>query len=109
MKLLNLSPQTTFDDVYYNPAFMKVIEDNLTYLRSTGKVRPVALTNVQCAKYRGDFFGLLIDLQVSLQYHHMVMRVNNYLNPGDFTGEINAIIMPDFTVFEQMKSVFETA
>lgn len=106
MSINDLAPVQ--DEVYFNPAFLKVVEDNLTYLRTSGRISSVTLTNTQCQKFQGDFFGLLIDLQVQLKHHHIVLRVNNLLHTGDFTGEVNVILMPDVTIIEQLKTVFET-
>lgn len=105
MDILNLS--STVEDTYYSPAFMKVIEDHLTYLRN-GNVTVIQLTNTQCVKYIGDFFGLLIDLKIDKNYHYAVMRVNNYLSAADYKGDISQVIVPDLPEIDLLKNVFET-
>lgn len=95
------------DDEYFSDAFNKLIEDHLTELR-TKNVQITDITNAQCAKYTGDFYGLLIDLQIKKVHHYPVLRVNGYLSPADFKGAYNQVILPDFVFIDRLKNTLQT-
>lgn len=94
------------DESYYSDAFTKAIEDHLTYLRTNG-IRATDITNAQCAKYVGDFYGLLVDLQIRKEHHYATLRVNGYLSPADFTGLFNQVLIPDYTFIDRLKNSLE--
>jgi hypothetical protein len=99
---------TVIEDAYYSEGFMQVIEDHLSYLRSYDGVVVNQLTNTQCVKYQGDFFGLLNDLKIDKRYHYAVMRVNDLFSPADFTGDINQIVVPNLSQVDMLKNIYQT-
>lgn len=99
---------TVIENTYYSPTFIKLIEDHLTYLRTTNNVTVINLTNVQCVKFQGDFYGLLVDLKIEKTYHYAILRVNNYLSASDFDGSVAQIVVPDTTVIDRLKNTLQT-
>lgn len=93
---------------FYAPGFLKIIEDHLTQLRTDSNTTIRQITNVQCVKYQGDFFGLLLDLNISPQYHHAIMRVNNMYSAADFVGDVNQFVMPNLPAIDMLKSLYQT-
>ena len=106
MDIDTLSP--VIEDAYYSEGFLKVVEDHLTYFRTYDGVVVNQLTNVQCVKYQGDLFGLLLDLKIDKRYHHVVMRVNDLYSPADFTGDINQIVIPNLAQVDMTKNIYQT-
>jgi len=106
MDIDTLSP--TVEDDYYSAGFMQVIEDHLTYLRTLDGVVVNQLTNTQCVKYQGDFFGLLLDLKIDKRYHYAVMRVNDLFSPADFTGDISQVVVPKLDEIDLLKNIYQT-
>jgi hypothetical protein len=93
---------------FYSDDFLKLIEDHLTELRKDPRTVIRQISNVQCVKYQGDFFGLLLDLQIQPQYHHAVLRVNNLLSAADFTGLVNQIVIPNLPAIDMLKNLYQT-
>lgn len=98
----------TIEADYYSDGFMKIIEDHLTYLRTIQGVQVITITNVQCAKFQGDFFGLLVEMRIEPKFHHAIMRVNNLLSSADFTGNINQIVLPPTQEIDMLKNLYQT-
>lgn len=90
------------EDSYFTPAFNQLIEDNLTYLRTQQQTTISQLSNVQCVKFAGDFYGLLVDLLIDKKYHYPIMRVNNYLSSTDFNGNISQVIIPNLPEIDRL-------
>lgn len=107
MDILNLHP--SIDSVYYDPAFLLVIESHLTYLRSAQGLSILEVSDMQGYKYEGDFFGLLDDLGVEKKYHHIVMRVNDMASSADFKGDMQHVTLPSLTEVDNLKSLVQTS
>lgn len=75
------------DDTYYQPGFMRMIESCLGQLR-TQDVRPLQVSSMLAYKYEGDFYGLLLELNVSYNYLWIALRVNGMVNPSDYTVDV---------------------
>jgi hypothetical protein len=91
-------------DIFYNPEFRNVLEDHMTFLRENHS-HVVMVRPDQAFQWRGDFFGLLGNLnqeKVPRQYHWLVMRLNQYTSPTQFTEDTPAILVPDYSVIEKI-------
>lgn len=70
-----------------NAAFRRVLEDHLTYFRNHPQLRSTRVTPQQADMYRGDFYGLLIELGVPEEMHWITLRINHLHSPGDYQEE----------------------
>lgn len=104
MKILDLQPSP--ENTYFEPSFLVMIESHLTHLRTSTGIRYVTITEQQGYKYEGDFFGLLDDVKVTKKYHHIVMRVNNLNSSADYDGNIPNVLIPSFSLIENIKSIY---
>ena len=96
------------EDIYYDKDFLILIESYLTHLRNSTKVTFVNVNDAKNYKYVGDFYGLLNEFRIDKKYHYIVLRINKLNNSGDYKGNLDIIILPDFTEIEQMKNVLLT-
>jgi hypothetical protein len=88
-------------DIFYDPEFRNVLEDHMSYLREN-YCQVVVLQPDEAYQWRGDFFGLLSQKGVPRQYHWLVMRLNQYTSPNQFTEDIQVMLFPDYTVVEKI-------
>jgi len=80
---------------FYKSIFKQGVEDHLTELINEPSTSNMSVTPFQNGKYRGDFYGLLIDLKVPMDLHWVILRMNGYHNPTAFTSDLLWIIVPD--------------
>lgn len=106
MEINNLVSKT--DDNFFDTKFLELIESHLTYLRGleTNMVLPVSSLNSE--KYRGDFFGLLADMNVPKDHWHITMRVNDYKSSADFDGKRDHIVIPSSQTLLLLKNIYRT-
>ena len=73
--------------IYTTDAFRKVIEDHLQEIRSkgTGEIKVPSARQVE--KYRGDFYGLLLEWNVNKDLLWITTRVNGLYSSSDYNGD----------------------
>jgi hypothetical protein len=92
-------------DIYYNPSFMRVLDDHMTYLRQHPKTTTMTVQPIQAARYRFDLRGLFIELAIPAQFHYVVMRMNQLTSFQDVPETLTDLLVPDETVVTTLASV----
>lgn len=85
--------QNDVEMIFYDEDFMIVLERNLPLLRSNAISRPVAIETA--LRYKGNFDGLCILLDIPHDHIWLIMRLNGLRNCYDFNGKIDKILVPD--------------
>jgi hypothetical protein len=106
LTLRALLPSDTYD--YHDPKFIQIIENHLTYLRSSTAIKILTVDGFIREKYKGDYYSLLNHLLVEPKYHYIVMRFNGYTSSSDYRGTEDKVLMPDFNQIESLMSVYLT-
>jgi hypothetical protein len=106
MRLNSFLPQ--YEDVYFDPRFLTVIESHLTYLRSLPDNSFLTVTDLLAYKYEGDFYGLLFELGVPHYLHQIVLRINGYSSSADYKSEMHPIVMPKESAIQLIANTFQT-
>lgn len=94
---------------YYNESFRYVLESHMSYLRTLASTAQVVVPPIDTAIYNNDFFGYLNSRHISQCYHWVIMRVNNYFSPSDFTDGVGTILLPDMTVLEKIRQSWNSS
>lgn len=83
---------------YQTRLFRRVVEDHLDLIKTRAISKTEIPTPQQFGKYRGDFYGLLIELGVKEQFHWITLRVNGLHSPADYVDEnlLISIINPSY-------------
>jgi hypothetical protein len=97
------------DDTYYQDSFRNAIEDNLPGLiaDSTTQTRTVSPDVGLANKY--DFYGLLTDMAIPMQYQWVTMRMNGYRSPADYQGDLINILVPSSTRIDNIRRLQQTS
>lgn len=106
MDILKL--QEDLDDICNDIGFITLLETHLTYLRTHGEGTVMAVLPRLNVKYEGDFYGLLGELGVDVKYHYITMRVNFLSNSGDYSGNLDQIVIPSITEIEILANIYLT-
>ncbi len=91
--------------VVYDESFMDVLEDHLTWFKTSSKTTTVAVTPNQADVYSFDLAGLLIALNVPLRVHWLVMRMNDYTSFCENDNTLTSLLLPDLATFDQLSQV----
>ncbi len=79
------------DDVYFTKTFQTIVETHLLYLNNERFVEIRQIAPYLSLKYKGDFYGLLLELKIDRIAHYASLRLNNLVNPFDYEGQENFI------------------
>lgn len=88
-------------DMYYDPAFRKVLEDHMTLLRDRYSTI-VIVSPGDAWQWRNDLFGFLASRNEPRHMHWVIMRLNQWTSKTQFDENISAILKPDYTKIEQI-------
>lgn len=104
---INNIPETQ-DQSYFNKNFLEMLESHLTYLKNLPKNQIMTVTEHQCYKFEGDFYGLLNDLNVQKFLHYPILRMNGYQHSSDFKETIASILVPEAEEIIRLKNLLVT-
>lgn len=105
------------DSVYYDPRFRTVIETHLSILRQAPSTQQQPITADMIHRHEGDFYGLLMELGISLQFHWIYLRVNGLESPNQFGAQLRdpyrdhyafTLIIPSTDAMNELRSLFLT-
>lgn len=85
MSLRNL--EVSFDPSFYNPEFIKFIEDNINYFNNPKDLKEITFEPARGYQYEGDLYGLFNFLNIPPHMHYLTMRINGYDTPMDFKAD----------------------
>lgn len=105
--LLRLASQIP-DSTYNSPEVRHWIEDQLETLRKDPNGRLIILEDYQRYRFEGDFQQLLIDLKVDPSLHYTALRMNGYINPQEYKGEVDHILLPSEEAVNRIHRLFKT-
>lgn len=94
-------------DHYYDPRFHKIIEDNIAIIRTGVSTNTLALKTYHAELYKGQFYSLLTEYRIPVYLHWITLRLNNLTSPHDYAGSLT-ILLPDFTIVENLLNTFRT-
>lgn len=92
------------DAIYYTEDFRHVLEDHMPFLRDHASTKYVAITPAYANANDKDLIGLLDTLGIPKYLHWIIMRMNNWMSPQQFSGETLSIITPDPTLIQRIKA-----
>lgn len=92
--------------IFFNSKFRQVIEDHLNILKSDKNITPLEIKDVDASVYHGDLYGLLGKYNVAFDIHWIVMRINGFNNPTDYTQDITVLNLPNVAYLESLINRF---
>lgn len=97
------------NEVYRDPAFLRVIEDHLEWLRNHETTDIRAISSGENDRCFGNMSRLLGELKVEYDIHHIVARVNGYQSTEEYDGELTHIYIPNVQTITQLMGIHLTA
>lgn len=96
------------DPRYYNARWHRVVESHLKWILNLPGNQIVRVDDAVAYKYEGDFGGLLQELRVPMEMHWVVMRMNGYTSPADYSFDRTQILIPDTASIARLFTSFVT-
>ena len=87
--------------LFYSTAFRNLIENYLSVLKQIPSTTTIPLTEGQQYQYQGNFYGLLVSLNIPQDLHWITLRLNGLLSPFDFTGDLPNLLVPSKDTLNQ--------
>lgn len=109
--------QNVGDTIYYDPGFRQVIETHLPILRRAGGIQVYTVPPEKIYQHEGDFYGLLAEMGISLQFHWIYMRVNGLESAHQFGQQLHdpyknqfsfQLIIPSVEIIADLKNMYLT-
>jgi hypothetical protein len=95
--------------VVYDESFLDVLEDHLTYFRTSTKTTTVSVSPAQADVYTFDLAALLNELNVPVRLHWLTMRMNDYTSMFENDATLTQLMVPDLNMFDKLVSVHQAA
>lgn len=93
------------NSIHNTPQALSVWYDHMEYFKTQTKNALLTLTDHQCIKFEGDYWGLLSDLSIPLRYHPFLTMYNGYTHPTDYRGTLDMVMVPDLEALESVLKV----
>lgn len=91
------------NELFYDEKFMLILERHLPILKSNAIGQ---LVEPELAmKYKHDFMGLCIVLDIPFDHHWIVMRMNNMRTNMEFDGKLKTILIPEINTLNKIVSM----
>lgn len=95
-------------NIFYDQAFRNTLETNMGLLRASTGVITIAIESHDAYKYENDLYGLLQKLLYPEDAHWVIMRLNDFVDPREFSSTTTTLLIPDFTAVEQIRRLYMT-
>lgn len=93
---------------YYDPSFRDVLEAHLTWLRKSPNTYSIAVTAFDAHIYHQNLHGFLINNQVPLNLHWLVMRMNGFYSPFELDAKTTSLLIPNSKEVDRLRQSWNT-
>ncbi len=94
--------------VFSSSGLMNVLEDHIEYLRARADTTSLLIEGHVGAKYRFDFFGLLVHYGVTDRLVWITMRMNGLRSPQSYEGDVGYILVPAQAEIDKIAQTYLT-
>lgn len=105
-KLLTASKKT--NNKYFNEKFLTIFDMFVPLILKEKRYNVYETRALDSFINEGDFSGLLNQYGVDLTLHPIVSRLNNILNNGDLTPDINSFKVPSIDYITRLINILKT-
>ena len=84
------------------------VESMAGWLRDNSQSSVIVIAPETGWQYRFDLTSFLIDNNVPLEDHRLLMRVNGITTPQDFDETVHSLIVPPQELIARLKSAYRT-
>lgn len=90
-------------EVYYSKEFRDMMESHMAYLRALPSTQADLVQPLDADVWNGDLFGYLTYKKIPMKYQWVIMRVNNFYTPLDFSKTTTQLLIPSFSEVDSLR------
>lgn len=94
------------DERYHDTGFVKLLQDHKQYIKDHEGTNVVPLEPAFSYKWKGDFFGMLNELNVRPQYYRVHLLVNDLASPSDWDGETDIVVNVSSNLIDSLLTTY---
>mgnify|MGYP003339094582 CR=1 FL=1 len=95
-------------DIYYTEEFNRVLEDHMTYLRTSASTTKMPVEPIDLERYQADLYGLFQKLNIPPFMFRAVMRTTDLKSPNIVPRELEFLLVPDQVFIQQLAQTVNT-
>lgn len=105
MKIHDLS--ISIDTRYSDERWLRFCEEYVEVLKSSNLIIQEEISPVISYSNRGNFYGLLHDMNVPAKYHYLFLRLNGYRYPDEFDGNLLILNTIDYGYIDSLFAQYD--
>jgi len=95
-------------DFMRDEKFKTYIETIIPFLLTTGNTDTLVINPSDGNINAFDLSGFLLDRNIGMKYHYIIMRMNDLTSVHDLDEEIRTLVIPDFNVLEELIQLYRS-
>lgn len=99
---------STITSVNYEQKYRNVLETHMDAIRKDPDTINTQINTHDAYKYEYDFYGLLQHLGFPDDFHWIVLRTNDMVDPRDYTADRTVIAIPSTAFLEKLRRLYMT-
>lgn len=99
---------STDKKLFYDQTFRRHLEAYMEWFRQHPETTVIPVDPHDAYKYEGDLYGLLSVNGIPIEYHWLVMRVNDIFRAGDVSESLTILKIPEFGVVNRILQLYKT-
>jgi hypothetical protein len=89
--------------VFYTQGFVDTLESHIDYFKNHKDTQLVQLDPSRVYAHLGDFYGMLTEIGIEIQYQWFCMRLNGLFSTSDFTEDLSIIFVPSKKEIDRLR------
>lgn len=94
-------------DTYYERGFLVTVDSYRTYLRNHEDTQIISIEPALALKREFDFIGLCQELNITMKYVPVIMRVNGLKSSQDYTRDRITLYIPSSAMIEKILQLYK--
>ena len=92
----------------FSEDYRSFLETLMYFFRTSPNAPSISLSAEIKHLYKFDMCGYLLDNNVDLAEHHLVMRINELENMHDLDVPLDSLLLPDPDLLQIVKSIYKS-
>lgn len=93
---------------YFDSDFSQVLDSHLEWLKTTPGGIYLEVDTKYLGRYRGNFYGFLLDKGVEAKFHRIVLLANGLTSPYQYKGQFLEVFLPNIDKMSQLLGSYNT-
>lgn len=96
------------DEIFYKPDFINILYAHRQLILSDGNYNIHAVDPKASIRCEGNLYAYLDEMGLAKCYQLLVLFMNGYTNPIEFTRDVLTLKIPSINLIERIKDLHQT-